>query len=84
MTRNSFYESKNNFGRLIKRESFKRKEDIWTVKRVSLSGKYIATMFRECRGSGIGFTNMFHIRGFAEKYFTGLLLVLLIFMFFYE
>ena len=41
---NSFYESKNDFGRLIKRES-SCKKDIRTAKKMSFIGKYIAEMF---------------------------------------
>ena len=40
---NSFYESNNNF-RLIKRESSNLKKDLWTMKKMSFSGKYIAEM----------------------------------------
>ena len=43
MIDNSFYESNNNF-RLIKRESSNLK-NLWTMKKMSFSGKYIAKMF---------------------------------------
>ena len=44
MINNSFCKSKNNF-RLIKRESANRKKDLRLVKKMSFSGKSIATMF---------------------------------------
>ena len=44
MINNSFCESKTNF-LLIKKEISVKKREMWTVKKMSFSQKYIANMF---------------------------------------
>ena len=84
MSNNYFYESKNNFWSFDKEKKFLIKKRHVVGRRNELVGNILKNVsskesffMRE-----LGIMDMFHVKGFAERYLNRLLLVWLIFMYF--